>query len=359
MLLDLAFPGSHTLAKGGVTSLFLFTETLIRDDSQLFQPLKSCLMATSFVRPIVINWHLTEACNYKCKYCYAAWSKADHSRAVAKDADTSFNLMKEISTFFHPENIANPLRSKMNWDGVRLNLAGGEPFLFGEKVVDISRMAHDLGMEVSIITNGSLITYPVLRELAPFLSWIGFSIDSSNPETNLRIGRNGKRNSLLDIGSLGKALSDARSINPGLKTKVNTVINKFNHHEFLTPVIESIFPERWKVLRALPVVNDELGVTDNQFHDFVSRHDSLRGIMVVEDHADMRESYIMIDPHGRFFQNGLTEAGAGYVYSQPIPLVGAAQAFSEMTFNSERFSSRYTNGSTSKFRHIPITPSQG
>ena len=57
--------------------------------------------------------------------------------------------------------------------------------------------------------------------------------------------------------------------------------------------------------------------------------------------ADMRESYLMIDPHGRFFQNGSLDAGQGYTYSRPILEVGADAAFAEMTFDHDRFSARY------------------
>lgn len=27
--------------------------------------------------PVVINWHVTEACNYHCGYCYAKWQRLD------------------------------------------------------------------------------------------------------------------------------------------------------------------------------------------------------------------------------------------------------------------------------------------
>ena len=59
-----------------------------------------------------------------------------------------------------------------------------------------------------------------------------------------------------------------------------------------------------------------------------------------ENYQDMRESYLMIDPSGRFFQNSPI-AEQGYAYSQPILEVGADAAFAEVHFTHERFSSRY------------------
>ena len=47
----------------------------------------------------------------------------------------------------------------------------------------------------------------------------------------------------------------------------------------------------------------------------------------------------MVDPHGRFFQNG--SGKPGYVYSRPIPVVGAAAAFGDVGFCPEGFAARY------------------
>lgn len=55
----------------------------------------------------------------------------------------------------------------------------------------------------------------------------------------------------------------------------------------------------------------------------------------------MRESYLMVDPHGRFFQNSLLTPGQGYAYSRPILEVGAEAAFAQMAFDTARFSARY------------------
>lgn len=40
--------------------------------------MKHSLTRKGGVRPLlselVINWHITEACNYRCRYCYAHWT---------------------------------------------------------------------------------------------------------------------------------------------------------------------------------------------------------------------------------------------------------------------------------------------
>jgi radical S-adenosyl methionine domain-containing protein 2 len=55
----------------------------------------------------------------------------------------------------------------------------------------------------------------------------------------------------------------------------------------------------------------------------------------------MRKSYLMVDPYGRFFQNGQHETGQGYIYSQPILEVGAARAFGAIEFDPSKFCARY------------------
>lgn len=90
----------------------------------------------------------------------------------------------------------------------------------------------------------------------------------------------------------------------------------------------------------LPSVTDELAVSAMQFDAFVSRHRSADLPMYVEDNTDMSESYIMIDPDGRFFQNSPTRRG--YHYSPPILDIGAAAAFSHIQLSPARYLQRYT-----------------
>ena len=77
----------------------------------------------------------------------------------------------------------------------------------------------------------------------------------------------------------------------------------------LSEVLERLAPQQWKVLRMLPSTTKKLEVTKEQFAFFVQQHARFRSVMRVEDNDAMVESYIMIDPHGRFFQNGQQHLG--------------------------------------------------
>ena len=138
---------------------------------------------------------------------------------------------------------------------------------------------------------------------------------------------------------LRKAVEVIRERNPAIKIKLNTVVNRVNWQDDFSDLISLIQPDKWKVLRVLPVTDQSMTITDEEFQFFLNRHRKYRKIAVIEDNQDMVESYIMIDPQGRFFQN--SPCSAGYEYSQPILGVGAEKAFSQVNFDVDKFSSRY------------------
>lgn len=73
---------------------------------------------------IVINWHITEACNYECFYCFAKWQKKNQ-KELLHSKEKVRKLMHEISLL---PAILNA-KSGTAFTGIRLNLVGGETFL--------------------------------------------------------------------------------------------------------------------------------------------------------------------------------------------------------------------------------------
>ncbi|MYM92328.1 radical SAM protein [Rugamonas sp. FT81W] len=290
---------------------------------------------------LVINWHITEACNYGCHYCYAKWEKPDRQRELVHDAGRTKELLKRLYEFFHPDNKGNPLRQHMDWGSVRLNLAGGEPLLYTRRVLEMLPVARDIGFDVSLITNGSKLDSAIMASMATSISMLGLSIDSPSARNNEEIGRSDRRGRQLDLAGLAAAVDQGRRSNPRLRVKVNTVVNQVNQWDDMTSVIERLRPEKWKVLRMLPVVDDSLAVSQQAFNDFVIRHAHLASIRHVEDNQDMTESYLMVDPMGRFFQNAAGAGARGYRYSQPILEAGALAAFAGMRFSAPKFLFRY------------------
>lgn len=284
---------------------------------------------------LVINWHITEACNYRCRYCFAQWQKP--GRELIHDSPSTDALLKALFQYFSPGNKRNPLHGEMAWDSLRLNLAGGEPLLYGGAATQVIKLARSIGFKTSLISNGSRLSPTLMAELAPQLDMLGLSLDSTDAETNQAIGRADQR--VLDLRELRAVIACGRQLNPGLRLKINTVVNALNWRENMTKLIRDLTPDKWKVLRMLPTLTDDLAIRDAEFQAFVQRHQCLNQIMRAEDNVGMAESYLMLDPHGRFFQN--RPGQQGYEYSEPISAVGVAAAFTEIRISADKYCARY------------------
>ena len=289
-------------------------------------------------KELVINWHLTEACNYSCRYCYSKWH-AGAGKELIHSPENSAAMLSKIYRHFSPNNPHNQTRLGMQWDSLRLSLAGGEPLLYPREIVGIVAQAKMLGFKLSLITNGSRLTQPLMTELAPQLSILGISLDSANFLTNQEIGRVDRHGHVLAMGDLAASIETGRRLNPALRLKINTVVNALNFTEDMSQLIQQLAPDKWKVLRMLPTVTNDLAIASHEFAEFVERHKRLGKIMAAEDNIDMVESYIMIDPHGRFFQNSAN--GRGYHYSDEILKVGAEAAFQQIGWQAKKFQARY------------------
>ena len=304
------------------------------------------LGAPNRCRQLVVNWHLTEACNYRCSYCYAHWETANTGSDLTRDRQSWQQLLCQLFEFFQFGNPENPLGREMQWETVRLNIAGGEPLLNQRRTIEIARMAQVIGFDVSIITNGSRFDRETATAIAPALSMIGISVDSGCEDVNRSIGRVDRNGRVLCADDLSRAMVDARLANPDIRLKINTVVNALNCDADMTALIRSLNPFKWKVLQMLPSLTDNLAVTELQFNSFVSRHQDLADIMSIESNESMTESYIMIDPKGRFYQDNTGGDKRGYQYSRPILQVGVRQAFADVSLYSQKFLSRYKHRSS-------------
>lgn len=286
---------------------------------------------------LVINWHITESCNFHCKYCFAKWTKIENERELWRTEQSAFRLLDQLHQFFSPNSSLHSRHTTLPWRSVRLSLAGGEPTLLGERLVEIAQHAKSIGLDVSLITNGS--KPHVVQQITPTLSMIGLSLDTSDKQANERIGRVQNSESRIDYGNMIRLLQDIRRTNPTITIKINSVINSANVNEDMSELINSLNPDRWKVMRMLPILTNSLSIEPREFQAFVERHKNLHSIMSIEDNTDMECSYLMIDPLGRFFQN--KKALSGYAYSRPILEVGPKNAFNDIEFDFSKFVARY------------------
>ena len=276
-----------------------------------------------------VNFHLWEPCNMRCGFCFATF----------QDVKIEMNLPKG---HLLKEDCISVVDRIAEFGFEKINFAGGEPTLCPWLPELIAR-AKEHGMTTSIVTNGSRITDQWLDALNGSLDWVGLSIDTVDPEKLIRLGRAvGGKIPITETGYLDiiRAIKQHR-----IRLKINTVVTSVTWQEDFTPFIRLAKPERWKLLQALAVKgqNDasiaDFTVTTQQFEAYVRRNRVVKndGIGVVpESNAAMTESYVMIDPAGRFFDN----AQGFYEYSDPILEVGAEAALKQVSIDTERFRQR-------------------
>lgn len=284
------------------------------------------------MKELVVNWHITEACNFKCAYCFAKWEEKPCKKELLHSEESIVKLLDQI--------VKLPLILKYPFQYIRLNLVGGETFLYRKPVINIIREARKRGIKLSAITNGSKLDIELNKMIAENFDMIGFSIDSLDEITNLGIGRT-QGNSTLILSDVIKNVLMIKELNPAITLKINTVVNQLNFSEDFSSFIEQVNPDKWKVFQMLPILKKSfsLAIKEEQFLSFIERHHKYHLIISAEDNDAMRESYLMIDPYGRFFQNTVNEQN--YIYSDSILDIGIENAFSSIKFDIEKFLNRY------------------
>lgn len=290
------------------------------------------------LKEIVINLHLTEACNYSCKHCFAHWEKQDSLHATMHKLSNAKKVIDSLVTFFQ-DDIDNPIRKLCLWKDIRFNFVGGEVCMLKD-FPQILAYAKEAGAKTSIVTNGHYLDKPMINLLASSCDMIGFSIDSLDPELNMKIGRfDRKSGKMITKEDWINIINNCREINPLLEIKINTVVNQYNHNSNLIDFIKLAEPYKWKIFRVLPVHTDTVEIADDEFFSFIERHKILKHLIALEDNQDMQLSYIMVDPLSRFFQTfNLRE---GHIFSSPIITSGAKRAFSEIPFDLSVYDKRY------------------
>jgi GeoRSP system radical SAM/SPASM protein len=159
--------------------------------------------------PLIINWAVTNRCNFKCRHCY---SRDDPSEELDKEQlFTCFEKVVSAGVF-------------------SINFGGGEPLL-RKDLLEIARYAADKGLKVSMNSNGYFINRDTALQLKQSgFSKVGISIDSHSPEIHDTFrGVKGSHEKAV------AALSHLQTA--GIETSLSAVICKVNCKS-LTALIE-------------------------------------------------------------------------------------------------------------------------
>jgi GeoRSP system radical SAM/SPASM protein len=150
--------------------------------------------------PLTINWAVTNRCNFQCSHCYSRDDVSD---------ELGFEVLCDIIKKLSAAKVFS------------INFGGGEPLL-RKDLLQVARFAADLGLSVSMNSNGFLIDREMTRMLkeAGFKK-VGISIDSPKSEVHDRF-----RGVAGSHGRAFAALDHLREA--GIETSVSSVICKIN-----------------------------------------------------------------------------------------------------------------------------------
>ncbi|MDD5530825.1 MAG: radical SAM protein [bacterium] len=152
--------------------------------------------------PKTLIFELTTKCNLNCKMCYYPKTKEGKELSL----DSIYLIFKKLAPF-HFKNCY---------------ITGAEPFT-RTNLTEVCKIIADRNIKISIQTNGTLFTEQRLRELQPFISHIGISIDGLEP-THDTI-RNMK-------GTFSKAIEGIKLCRKiGIPVKIDTIILDENLEE--------------------------------------------------------------------------------------------------------------------------------
>jgi radical SAM protein with 4Fe4S-binding SPASM domain len=105
------------------------------------------------VKKFVLQWHLSEICNLKCKHCYQ-----EKHKPIQLKYDDLLNILNQY----------RELLKKLDMKG-HINLTGGEPLCcpFFFKILDEFKKDKDL-YSFSILTNGTLISEEIAKRISEY-----------------------------------------------------------------------------------------------------------------------------------------------------------------------------------------------
>ncbi|MCW7512100.1 viperin family antiviral radical SAM protein [Leptospira levettii] len=272
---------------------------------------------------LTVNFHLTKNCNFRCGFCFAHFRQSTH---------------------LEYQNSASIVQELRNFGFRKINFAGGEPLLYRNFNL-LLKYSKKIGFITSIITNGSRIDQNWVKDIAPHLDILGVSCDSGNRETLQLLGRG--NGTSVDHTKRVFEWIDEECIKSGARIykKLNSVVTKLNWKENMSDFVKSLNIHRWKVFQVLRIEGEnEMNFSDYQISNeeysfFLKTHSGLPkyGVKIIaEDNSLMTNSYLMVNPSGRFYDNN----SGRYYESDPILEVGVEKALQQIHFSKENFTQR-------------------
>lgn len=170
--------------------------------------------------PVQIHLMPQNACNQKCCIC----SYRTEGNKNTHRFDCKSHIPKDVMSMIMDDF------KKMKGRATELT-GGGEPLLYPHKEFMFEKILQH-GFDYSLVSNGTLLTDELAREIAPKMTWGRISIDCGEDETYAKT-RTAK------LGDIDKALEAVRMLrkyakHPEFKLGVGFVTNNKNFNEVYT-----------------------------------------------------------------------------------------------------------------------------
>jgi radical SAM protein with 4Fe4S-binding SPASM domain len=197
--------------------------------------------------PILSEFAITYRCNAKCMFCYAGCNCT--SNPIESNEELGLKeCFSVIDTIYKEAKVPS------------ISFTGGEPTLCRSVLLACIKYAHQLGMRVNLITNGTLIDEAYARELIEAkLDSVQVSIEGVTAKTHdLIVGLPGAFEKSTQAVKIFKRL--------GLHVHTNTTLNRLNLEDslLLPAFVKDLGLDRFSMNLIIPtgssIINKELVV---------------------------------------------------------------------------------------------------
>lgn len=157
---------------------------------------------------LIVAWETTAACNLSCSYCRAAASPMPDVDELSTSEALAF-----IDELAHLQPLS-PM----------LILSGGEPLLRPD-IFLLARRAADLGLRVSLATNGTLLTLDIVEKIRESgIGRVSISLDGASSEMH---------DEARGPGRFLRAMKGVESLRGRMDFQINFTITKRNECDLL------------------------------------------------------------------------------------------------------------------------------
>lgn len=121
-----------------------------------------------YLPPVSVNLDLANACNSSCPYCIA-WLARQGKEYMPS------GFYKILPSFL------------ARWGVKSVCIAGGGESTLHPEYVDWLEALHGAGLQIGVITNGRQLSPAIIKAMANYCRWVGFSVDAGTEEAYMKM----------------------------------------------------------------------------------------------------------------------------------------------------------------------------